>query len=78
MTNQAFAVYALHEANKDEVCFVVIAENIERMGWPLLGKFGRTLWERYKPLRLAQLGTAPDRDVGYIDAFGPARSLPPG
>ena len=77
MSNQLLAVYTLHENHRDEVCFIVVAESMERMGWPLAATFGRMLWENYKPIRVADLGPAPERDVGVVDVFGPPRSLPP-
>lgn len=76
MTNQLLAVYAEYERHRHEVCFIVVAESIDRMGWPLMERFGNALWEDYKPLRVVKLGPAPDRDVGFVEAFGPKASLP--
>jgi hypothetical protein len=76
MSNQVLAVYAVHERHRDEVCFIVIAESMDKMGRPLMAKYGKALWENYKPIRVAALGPAPDRDVGLVEVFGPRRSLP--
>ena len=76
MTNQLLAVYAEESRLRQEVCFIVVAENINRMGRPLMAKFGKVLWENYRPLRVLELGPAPDRDVGFVEAFGPKASLP--
>lgn len=77
MSNRLLAVYVQHEEYRDEVCFVVVAENMDRMGWPLGATFGKFLWQNYKPIRVADLGPAPERDVAVVDVFGPLRSLPP-
>jgi len=76
MSNQLLAVYVEHGRNREEVCFIVVAENRDRMGWPLLARFGKVLWENYRPLRVIELGTAHDRDIGLIEMFGPKASLP--
>jgi hypothetical protein len=78
MCNKLLAVYAKHEKHGDEVCFIVIAESLERMGWPLMATFGKLLWENYAPLRVATLGPAPEREVAVLDVVGAARSIPSG
>lgn len=77
MPNKLLAVYAVSEAHKDEICFIVIAESMNRMGWPLMATYGNVVAKDYKPVRVTDLGPAPDRDVAVLDVFGPARSLPP-
>jgi len=76
MSNRIVAVYARHTLYKDEVCFVVVAESLDRMGWPVIAAFGSLVMERYTPLRVVDLGPAPDRDVTVVDIVGPGRSLP--
>jgi len=74
MSNQALAVHSLHTETLEEVCFIVVAENLDKMGWPLLAHFGKAI-EAYKPLRVTNLG-ATQREIGFVDVFGAQGSLP--
>jgi hypothetical protein len=74
--NRVMAVVANHVSHGDEVCFVVVAESADRMGWPILHTLGSQAASDYRPVRAIDLGPAPGRHVGVVEVFGPARSLP--
>lgn len=77
MTAQLVAIDAINTITNEKVCFLVVAENIDRAGWPLLAKYGGKFTEQYEPLTFRPMCPAPDRKPQVLDAFGPPLSLPP-
>ena len=70
------AVDALHVAHDDEVCFLVVAEQVERSGWPLLEAFGAEFTEKYMAVRFRPICAATNHKPKVLARFGPPRSLP--
>ena len=77
MQNKIFAVFAEHQPTRQEVCFIVVAADEGQVGWPLMGIFGNSLWADFAPSKLLPIGSAHDREQGFVDMFGPEECLLP-
>lgn len=75
MTNQLVAVEAINKRTNEKVFFLVVAESVDRAGWPLLEKY-KSFDEKYAPVSFRPMCSAPDRNPQVIDAFGPSGSIP--
>jgi hypothetical protein len=77
MQHKVFAVFAEYQPTRQEVCFLVVAADDGKVGWPLLKLFGKTLWSDFAPSRLLLVGPAHGREEGFVDMFGPEDCLRP-
>jgi hypothetical protein len=77
MPNQIFAFFAEHQPTAQEVCFIVVAADEGKVGWPLMAMFGEALWKDFAPRRLMTIGSAYGREQGFVDMFGPEECLDP-
>jgi len=75
MGNRAYALVAECVRTGKEVCFLVVSDDEEKVGWEFLAAFpGQS--EDYRFLKSIPLVETPDLENGFIGSLGPKCSVP--